>query len=137
MSDAARKGPVTVLVAEDEPAQRMILATTLRTDGYTVLEAPDGAAAEALAVKHGVPVDLLVTDFVMPGIDGHQLAERLRSRFPGMRVLLVSGHINEEPVQKGVMEEAFKKGAAFLQKPFTQDELLRKVRAVLAGLAAG
>jgi two-component system cell cycle sensor histidine kinase/response regulator CckA len=137
MNDVVRKGPVTILVAEDETAQRMILATTLRTEGYTVLEAADGPAAEALAGKHGVPVDLLVTDFVMPGIDGHQLAERLRSRFPAMRVLLVSGHIDEEPVQKGVMEEAFKKGAAFLQKPFTPDELLRKVRAVLAGLAAG
>ncbi len=123
----------TILVAEDEPAQRMLVAATLRAEGFTVLDAPDGPAAEALAAKHGVPVDLLVTDFVMPGMNGHELAERLRPRFPELRVLIISGHIEEVPVQKAVMEEAFKKGAAFLQKPFKPEDLVRRVRAVLAG----
>ena len=127
----------TILVAEDESSQRALVAATLRAEGYTVLEAPDGAAAEALASKFGVPVDLLLTDFLMPGMDGHELAERLRTRFPRMKVLITSGHIEEETVQKGVMEESFKKGAAFLQKPFKPEELVRRVRAVLAGSAGG
>jgi len=124
----------TVLVAEDDPSIRLMMATTLRAEGYTVLDAADGPSAEALAGKYGVPVDVLVSDFVMPGMDGHQLAERLRKRFPGMKVLIVSAHIAEEKVQKVVVEEAFKKGAAFLQKPFTPEELRRKVRAMLLGM---
>lgn len=127
----------TILVAEDEPAQRILVATTLRSAGFTVLDAADGPSAEIAAGKYGVPIDLLLTDFVMPGMDGHQLAERLRPRFPGMKVLIISGHIQEEPVQKAVMEEAFQKGAAFLQKPFTPEDLVRKVRAVLGGMAGG
>jgi len=127
----------TILVVEDEPIQRRLAAATLRAEGYTVLEAADGAAAEAMASKFGVPVDLLFTDFVLPGMDGRQLADRLRPLFPRMRVLITSGHIEEESVQKAVMEEAFKKGAAFLQKPFEQQELVRRVRAVLAGTAGG
>lgn len=124
----------TVLLAEDDAAIRLMMATTLRAEGYTVLDAADGPAAEALAGKFGVPVDLLVSDFVMPGMNGHQLAERLRAQFPAMKVLLVSAHIEEEPVQKAVQQEAFKKGAAFLQKPFKPEDLVRKVRAVLRGM---
>jgi two-component system cell cycle sensor histidine kinase/response regulator CckA len=127
----------TILVAEDEPAQRVLIVTTLRAEGFTVLEACDGKAAEAAAVKFGVPVDLLLTDFVMPGMDGPRLAQALRPRFPAMKVLIITGHIDEEPVQKGVMEEAFKRGAAFLQKPFTPEDLVRRVRAVLSGAAGG
>ncbi len=134
MTEAKASGPFTILLAEDEPAARMLMATVLRTDGYVVLDAPDAAAAETLAGKYGVPPALLVTDYVMPGMNGAQLADRLRGRFPGLKVLLVSAHIDEEPVQKAIMEEAFKKGAAFLQKPFTPEELSRKVRAVLQGL---
>ena len=124
----------TILVAEDDPSIRLMMATTLRSEGYTVLDAADGPSAEALAGKYGVPVDLLVSDFLMPGMDGHQLAERLRRLFPGMKVLIVSAHIEEEPVQKAVQEEAFKKGSAFLQKPFKPEDLRRKVRAVLLGM---
>jgi CheY-like chemotaxis protein len=134
MTDGKASAPVTILVAEDDPTVRMMMAATLRTEGYVVLDAPDGATAETLAGKYRVPLNLLVTDYVMPDMDGAQLADRLRARFPGLKVLLVSAHIEEEPVQKGIMQEAFKKGAAFLQKPFSPEELTRKVRAVLQGL---
>jgi two-component system cell cycle sensor histidine kinase/response regulator CckA len=135
VTEGTPRDPVTILVAEDEEATLHLVATTLRTEGYTVLEALDGRAAEAMAAKYRVPPDLLLTDFVMPDMNGHELAERLRPRYPGMKVLLTSAHIAEEIVQEAVLEEAFRRGAAFLQKPFTPDELLRKVRAVLAGAA--
>lgn len=131
MSDPSKDRPVTVLVAEDEEGTRKFLCAALRAQGYTVLEAENGTAAEKAAGRFGVPVDLLVTDFVMPDFDGHELARRLRERFPGLRVLIISGHIEEEEVQKGVLEETFKKGAAFLQKPFDAEDLARKVRSVL------
>lgn len=126
--------PTTILLAEDEPASRQLMVATLRTEGFTVLDAPDGPSAEALAGKFGVPIDLLVTDFTMPGMTGDQLADRLRPRFPAMKVLLITAHQGEAPVQQAIVDQAFKKGAAFLGKPFTPEEFVRKVRAVLRGM---
>ncbi|MCK6481370.1 MAG: response regulator [Planctomycetaceae bacterium] len=131
MTEPPKDRPTTVLVAEDEEGTRKFLCAALRAEGYTVLEAENGGAAERAAGRFGVPVDLLVTDYVMPDFDGHELARRLRERFPHLKVLIVSGHIEEESVQKGVLEETFKRGAAFLQKPFDAEDLARKVRAVL------
>jgi two-component system cell cycle sensor histidine kinase/response regulator CckA len=132
MTEAAGKtGPVTILVVEDETAVRQFACATLRTEGYTVLDGGEGRTAEKAAGRFGVPPDLLITDFVMPEVDGPELARRLRPRFPDMKVLYISGRVEDEVVQKGLMDEAFRKGAAFLQKPFRQEELLRKVRAIL------
>ena len=127
--------PVTILLVEDEEGTRRTLAAALRTEGYTVLEAADGPAAEALLKRVGVPPALLLTDYVMPGMNGHELASRLRPLYPGMKVLVMSAHVGDEEVQKGILEEAFKAGSAFLQKPFDPEALLRRVRAVLAGSA--
>ena len=121
----------TILLVEDETGTRMTIAAALRTDGYTVLEAADGAAAEALIEKTKVAPALLLTDYVMPRMDGHELATRMRARFPGIKVLIMSAHIDEPGVQKGVLEESFRAGALFLQKPFEPDALLRRVRALL------
>ena len=131
MTEIPKDRPTTILVAEDEEGTRKFLCAALRAEGYTVLEAEHGAAGEKAAARFGVPIDLLVTDYVMPDFSGHELARRLREKFPGLRVLIVSGHIEEEEVQKGVLEETFKRGAAFLQKPFDAEGLSRKVRAVL------
>jgi two-component system cell cycle sensor histidine kinase/response regulator CckA len=125
----------TVLVVDDDAAVRRIAATALRTEGFTVLEAADGPSGVAAAGKYGVPVDLLVTDFVMPGgMNGRDLARALAPRFPAMRVLYISGHAEEEAVQRNLLEGAFKEGAQFLQKPFTGETLARKARAVLRGV---
>jgi DNA-binding response OmpR family regulator len=131
LSEPSTDRATTILVAEDEEGTRKFLCAALRAEGYTVLEAEDGASAERAAGRFGVPIDLLVTDYVMPDFDGHELARRLRVRFPGIKVLIISGHIEEEEVQKGVLEETFKEGAAFLQKPIDADGLARKVRSVL------
>ena len=131
MTTAEPKGK-TILLVDDDAGTRLNLAAVLRTDGYTVLEAPDGPAAEALLAKLGAAPALLLTDFVMPGMDGHQLAERIRAKVPGIKVLIMSAHIENESVQKGVLEEGFRAGASFLQKPFEPDALLRRVRALLS-----
>ena len=133
MAEGKGPGTATVLVVEDEEAARRYVVTVLRAEGYVVLDAADAAAAGKAATRFGVPVDLLVADYVLPDGDGAAVAAALRPLFPRMKVLFVSGHIQEEVVQKGVSEEAFKKGAAFLQKPFSAEDLVRKVRAILRG----
>ena len=123
--------PPTVLVAEDDDGTRKFLCAVLRGQGYTVLEAWDGASAEAAAGRFGVPVNLLVTDYKMPDYTGPELARLLRTKFPALKVLIVSAHVERGDVQSGVLKTVFKEGASFLQKPFTADELERRVRAVL------
>ena len=123
--------PATILVAEDDEMMRKFMCAVLRGQGYTVLEAKDGATAETLATKYGVPANLLLTDYVMPDYTGPELARLLRAKNPNLKVLIVSGHVDTGEVQRGVLKVVFKEGAAFLQKPFTADDLARKVRAVL------
>lgn len=135
MTATPKAAGTTILLVEDEEGTRKTVAATLRSEGYTVLEAGDGPAAEKLAARVGVPPALLLTDFVMPGMNGHELAGRMRAKYPGLKVLIMSAHVQDETVQKGILEEAFKGGGAFLEKPFTFEALLRRVRAVLAGSA--
>jgi two-component system cell cycle sensor histidine kinase/response regulator CckA len=120
-------GTETILLAEDEPAVRGFARRTLEEYGYTVLEAAGGAEALAIAASHGGPIALLVTDVVMPGLQGHQLAEQLAAARPELRILYVSGFTQHSAIHHGVPEG----GVAFLAKPFTIDALGESVRAVL------
>jgi PAS domain S-box-containing protein len=121
------RGSETVLLAEDEDGVRALVRQVLRAGGYSVLEARDGAEALWLAGQHRGPVDLLITDVVMPGLDGRGLAERLGQRYPGLSVLYLSGYTDDAVVRHGVLQEK----VHFLQKPFAPDALARKVREVL------
>src|SRR5205809_684516 len=121
------RGPETVLLAEDEPAVRAIAQPALERHGYTVLPAATGAAALALAAQHAATIDLLLTDVVMPGMSGRDLADRLTAQRPGIRVLYISGYTDNAIVRHGMLEP----GLAYLQKPFRPDALVRKVREVL------
>jgi two-component system, cell cycle sensor histidine kinase and response regulator CckA len=123
----APRGSETVLLAEDEDEVRALVRQVLMDGGYAVLEARDGAEALWLADRHGKPIDLLVTDVVMPGLDGRGLAERLGRRCPALRVLYLSGHTDDAVVRHGVSRDK----AHFLQKPFSPVDLARKVREVL------
>src|SRR5205809_352974 len=123
------RGPETVLLAEDEPAVRAIAQPALERHGYTVLPAATGAAALALAAQHAATIDLLLTDVVMPGMSGRDLADRLTAQRPGIRVLYISGYTDNAIVRHGMLEP----GLAYLQKPFRPDALVRKVREVLDG----
>src|SRR5213083_2866781 len=121
------RGSETVLLAEDEPAVRAIARQALERQGYTVLAAPSGADALALAAQHGATIHLLLTDVVMPGMSGRDLADRLTAQRPGIRVLYISGYTDNAIVRHGMLEP----GLAYLQKPFRPDALVRKVREVL------
>ncbi|HEX9393910.1 MAG TPA: ATP-binding protein, partial [Gemmatimonadales bacterium] len=124
---AMSRGTETVLVVEDAPAVRAVTRQVLERQGYTVIEAAGGDAALQLAAAHAGPIHLLLTDVVMPGLSGRQVAERLAIRRPEMRVLYASGYTDDSIVRHGILEE----GIAYLQKPFTPESLARKVRNVL------
>jgi PAS domain S-box-containing protein len=119
-------GAETILLVEDEEPVRAVIRKMLTANGYAVLEARHGRDALLVAERHRGPIQLLVTDVVMPEMGGRELAERLRARHPGLRVLYISGYTSDEVVRKGV------DGSAFVAKPFTSDVLLRSVRATLA-----
>jgi PAS domain S-box-containing protein len=120
-------GTETVLLVEDEEAVRSLTRSVLQRCGYTLLEAPDGVEALAVAQKYGECIDLLVTDVVMPRMGGRELAERLAVPHPAARVLFLSGYTDDAVVRHGVQEAE----VAFLQKPFTPSALATKVREVL------
>ena len=124
---ASPRGSETVLLADDEPPILKVSRRILEGAGYRVLSAPDGAKALELAEAHDGPIDLLVTDMVMPHLGGRQLADKLRSERPGLRVLYLSGYTDTAAARQGLMEP----GAEFLQKPFSTDSLVRRVREVL------
>jgi PAS domain S-box-containing protein len=120
-------GKESVLLVEDEPMVRNLVWQMLSSRGYQVLVAGTGEEALELIARHAERVHLMVTDVVMPGIGGPELADRLAARDPEMRVLFISGHTDDGVLRHGVREGA----TAFLQKPFTLDVLARKVREVL------
>ena len=126
---ATGKGVETILVVEDQAAVRGFTVTALRQLGYQVLEAPNGDEAIGLAQRHAGRIDLLVTDVVMPGMNGRELSERLRAVIPGLKVLLVSGYAADVLVDRGATPDP---GLAFLRKPFRPGELAQKVREVLS-----
>jgi DNA-binding response OmpR family regulator len=119
--------PATVLVVEDEEDVRELARDILEMNGYLVLEALDGADATRLAETHPGPIDLLITDVVMPGTSGPELARRLRAHRPGLRVLCMSGY--PESADRRIEGEAG--WNAWLQKPFTPAGLMAKVRECL------
>ncbi|HET7321819.1 MAG TPA: PAS domain S-box protein, partial [Longimicrobiaceae bacterium] len=125
-------GTETVLLVEDEVAVRVLVRRVLDRAGYRILEASSGQAALDLLADTGARVDLLLTDVVMPGMSGRELADELTARTPGLPVLYMSGYTDEAIMHHGVLAE----GVAFLEKPFTPDILLRKLRDVLDGAPA-
>jgi two-component system, cell cycle sensor histidine kinase and response regulator CckA len=120
--------PLSVLLAEDEPAVRRLVAGYLAEAGHAVLVAEDGERALAQAAAHPGPIDLLVSDVVMPGMNGRQLHEALHAARPGLRVVFMSGY----PALPGTQEEIVSGGpGAVLAKPFTREELLARVAQVV------
>ncbi len=124
----APKGSGVILLVEDEDAVRKLARLVLEASGYTVLESRNGREGLALCEAHEGPIDLLVTDVVMPELGGRELAEGALKLRPGMKVMFMSGH-----TQDVVLKEGVKKGTAFLQKPFTPAGLAQKVRDSLDG----
>ena len=127
--DRARRGVGTVLLVEDDAGVREVAARALRDGGYRVLAASGAGEAMELAARAPGPVDILVSDVVMPGVNGKVLAQELLLRRPSMRVLFVSGYADDILGRHGVLEP----GVEFLAKPFTPASLVSKVGTVLDG----
>ncbi len=121
------RGTETVLVVEDEEPVRNLVHELLRSHGYDVLVAPNPTEAARIAAQHTGTIHLLLTDVVMPGIDGRELANRLQPSRPEMKVIFMSGYSGNVVVHHGVLDE----GVAFLQKPIMPEPFLRSVRDVL------
>ena len=123
----ARHSGATVLVVDDEPAVRAIAARSLEYGGFRVVEAPDGADAIQLVDRHGPP-QIVLTDLMMPGVGGAELARRLKERWPALPIVFMSGYSAEELRRQGAI--GFE--GELIQKPFTPDGLVRSVAAALA-----
>jgi len=123
------RGTETVLIAEDQPAVRAVARQILARHGYTVLEAPSGEAALDLAARYSGTIHLLLTDVVMSGLSGPELARRLLPVRPEARVLFMSGYTGEAIVHHGLAAP----GIHYIQKPFAPEALAAKVREVLDG----
>jgi CheY-like chemotaxis protein len=121
------KGSGAVLIVEDQEEVRNLTSMILRSVGYEVLEAANGADAIAKVARHGRPVRLLVTDVIMPGMNGRDLAAQLTGAQPGMKVIFMSGYTDHVMTQNGVLDNS----VSFLQKPFSAEQLTEIVQRVL------
>jgi CheY-like chemotaxis protein len=126
------RGTETILLLEDDHGLRELAVRVLRTSGYTVLEAANGEQAERVCREHAGEIHLLLTDVVMPGQSGPEVARRLSPLRPAMKVLYISGYAPNAIVEQGTLGP----GAAFLHKPFTPSALLEKVQQVLESQGA-
>jgi len=126
-SPAAGRGMETILVVEDEVDVLDYAAEVLQTYGYNVIKAATAGEALYVSERRKGPVDLVLTDVVMPNMNGQELADSLRHFQPGIKVLFMSGYTDDVVAQHGVLE----KGLHFIEKPFTPEELARKIREVL------
>ena len=125
------RGSETILLVEDADMLRELTGALLERNGYRVLAAENGSRAIRLAETSPEPIDLLLTDVVMPGMSGKELADYLTAKRPDMRVLYMSGYTNDVIAHQGVLEH----GIHFIEKPFAQDALMRKLREVLSAVA--
>jgi PAS domain S-box-containing protein len=121
------RGDETILLVEDEAAVRRIAARLLQNQGYTLLQAQNGAEAADVITSHRGTIDLLLTDVVLPGMGGRQIAEQARAQRPGIRVLFTSGYTDDLILQHRLVEHH----VALLPKPFSRESIARKVREVL------
>jgi PAS domain S-box-containing protein len=122
------QGSETILVVEDNDLVRDMTSEVLKQYGYKVIEAPGGEPALKITQEYGEKIDLLLTDVVMPGLNGRELADQILSLRPGVRVLYMSGYADNAIVQYGVLNP----GLAFIEKPFSPETLAAKLRQVLS-----
>jgi PAS domain S-box-containing protein len=121
------RGSESILIVEDDEGVRKLAVQFLQMQGYTVLEACQGKDALSVCEKHKKPIHLMVSDVVMPGMDGRELGKQLEVFYPGMKVLYMSGYTDNTIVHHGVLD----RGMNYIKKPFTIDGLARKVREAL------
>jgi len=118
----------TILLVEDSDVVRDVIAKMLESGGLTVLQASGGEEALALARRGDVPIDLLLTDIVMPGLTGVELADRLERERPDMRILFMTGYAEEVVVNEGILG----KHRECIGKPFAREQITKRVRKILS-----
>jgi PAS domain S-box-containing protein len=128
IGNAMLRGTETVLVVEDQAEVRLVIEKTLRNYGYAVIEAANGSEAIAAAREHDGAIHLMLTDVVLPGAGGREIARQVVADRTSVRVIYMSGYPESAILVDGVLEP----GLAFIQKPFAGDDLVRKIREVLA-----
>jgi two-component system cell cycle sensor histidine kinase/response regulator CckA len=126
-------GTETILLVEDEESVRKMALISLQMHGYKVLTATDGKDALQIMQTYGEPLDLVLTDVIMPNVSGPELARNLQVQFPQVKVLFMSGYTDDAVVRHGLLEA----DVSFIQKPYTPTELARKVRQILDGNKTG
>jgi len=122
-------GRETILLVEDDPTVRTVVLRMLGAQGYTVLDAENGAEALEIVDAHPAAIPLVITDLVMRGLTGRETAAKIRERSPATRVLYMSGYTDDSALRSGSLES----GSAFIQKPFGAADLARRVREILDG----
>jgi CheY-like chemotaxis protein len=120
--------PATILVVEDEDAVRRLTVSILRAEGFQILEAANGGEAMAVVDRHKNPIDLILTDVILPGITGPELARQLTERMPSAKVLYTSGYPASAITSYGIVPGEL----AFLQKPYSPQLLVARIREILA-----
>jgi two-component system cell cycle sensor histidine kinase/response regulator CckA len=123
-------GTETLLIVENEPAIRNLLQVALRRNGYTVLAAESGREALELVRNHDGVIDLLITDVMMPDMDGPELVRQLSTIRPDTRTLFMSGYMDDTLGEHGILSS----NANFIQKPFSPRTIAQKVRDILDGV---
>jgi hypothetical protein len=118
----------TILLVEDSDVVRDVVASMLEGGGLTVVQASGGEEALALARRGDEPIALLMTDIVMPGMSGVELADRMERELPGMRVLFMTGYAEEVVVNQGILG----RHREYIGKPFTQEQITKRVREILS-----
>jgi CheY-like chemotaxis protein len=118
----------TVLLVEDSDVVRDVVAAMLEGGGLTILQASGGEEALALARREEAPIDLLLTDIVMPAMSGVELADRLERECPGVRILFMTGYAEEVVVNEGILG----KHRECIGKPFTREQITKRVRKLLS-----
>jgi DNA-binding response OmpR family regulator len=121
-----------VLLVEDEGSLRSVVGDVLRGNGYVVLDAPDGKAAIEVAKGFESPIDLLLTDVILPGISGRSIADELLLSRPSMKVIYMSGYTDEFIAEHGIIDPRI----VLLEKPFRMSALLLNIRELLDGSPA-
>jgi CheY-like chemotaxis protein len=124
---AGASGNDTVLLVEDEALVRKVVSRILERAGYRVLVAASGDEALAMCERIATLIDALVTDVVMPGMGGRELADRVTERFPAVKVLFMTGFTDDEFLRRGILDQ----GRDILVKPFSPKDLLRRLRDIL------
>ncbi|MBA4373760.1 MAG: hypothetical protein C0402_12985 [Thermodesulfovibrio sp.] len=121
------RGTETLFVAEDEPSIRSLISDTLEPLGYRIFSAPDGKAALTFIEAYQDKIDLLLTDVIMPGMNGKELADTVKALRPDIRVLFMSGYADEKILRHGILESK----NTFMQKPLSPEKLAGRIREIL------